>query len=481
MSRDLPNEPWRWSASEIADGVRERRISSTEAVQSCLERIAAVNPAVNALVSVSGEEALEAAAAADRAVAAGGELGPLHGVPVSIKDNVPQAGQVNSGGIVAAARNVAAEDAPTVRHLRAAGAVFVGRSNVPAFSLRWFSENDLYGRTQNPWSAEVTPGGSSGGAAAAVAAGMVPLAHGNDIGGSIRYPAHVCGVAGLRPTAGRVAAWAPVPEMPELPYSSAAMAVQGPIARTVADLRLGLAAMEGLDLADPSFTGAPIALDDPLPGEVRIAVVRDVGLAAPGPAAHRALDAAGGWLRDAGATVEEIELPLLAEAHQLWNLLVIEDLRPELGLIDQLGDEGIKRAIANHVAIAAETWGEPDLTTVLKGQARRSALIHELQRLLSRYTAIMLPGSAGPPAPHGADLTRDGFRELLAQQWPNLAVPVLGMPALAVPTGVGVGDGLPEGVQLLGGRFREGWLLSLGQTLEDAAGRLTPIDPRTAA
>jgi amidase len=479
MSRELPAEPWRWSATEVAGAVRERAASATEVVQSCLERIEAVNPAVNALVSVSAEEALEAATAADRAVAAGGPLGPLHGVPVSIKDNVGQAGQVNSGGIAAAAGMVAPEDAPTVRHLRAAGAIFVGRSNVPAFSLRWFSENDLYGRTLNPWSPDVTPGGSSGGAAAAVAAGMVPLAHANDIAGSIRYPAHVCGVAGLRPTVGRVAAWAPVPEMPVLPYSSATMAVQGPIARTVADLRLGLRAMERLDLSDPSCVGAPIALDDPLPEVVRVAVVRDVGLAPPSPSVERALDQAAEALRAAGVTVEEIELPQLAEAHHLWNLLAIEDLRGELGLIEQLGGEGIRRALGNHMAVAAETWGEPDLATVLDGQARRATLIHELQLLFDRYVALVLPGSAGPPAPHGADQTLDGFRALLARQWPNLAIPLLGLPAVAVATGVG--DGLPEGVQLAGGRFREGRLLALAQIVEQAAGPLTPIEPRTTA
>lgn len=471
---------WQWTATALASAIAAREVSSTEAVRSCLERAAAVNPTLNALLPFDERLALDAAAAADRAVAAGAPLGPLHGVPVSIKDNVPEAGKPNTGGIVAAAGAVAEDDAAVVRHLREAGAVFVGRSNVPAFSLRWFTDNDLHGRTRNPWSAERTPGGSSGGAAAAVAAGLAPLAHANDIAGSIRYPAHVCGVVGLRPTAGRVAAWAPSREMPDLPYSSAAMAVQGPIARTVADARLGLAAMERLDLTDPSATGAPIGLDDPLPGRVRVGVVRDVGIAPPGAAANRALDVAAAALRAAGAEVEELaELPALAEAHRLWNLLAIEDLRLERDLFAQLGDAGLRTAIDAHFAVAAEQWGEPDLATVLRGQARRMALIHELETLLStRFAALLLPGSAAPPARHGDDQTVDGFRALLAAQWPNLAVPALGLPALALPTGVG--DGLPEGVQLVGGRFREGRLLALGQLIEDAAGVLTPVEPRTA-
>lgn len=470
---------WQWTATALAEAIAAREVSSEEATRSCLERAAAVNPAVNALIPFDERLALDAAAAADRAVAAGEQLGPLHGVPLSIKDNVPEAGRPNTGGMVVAKDAIAPEDSPVVRHLREAGAVFVGRSNVPAFSLRWFTDNDLHGRTLNPWDAAVTPGGSSGGASAAVAAGMVPLAHGNDIAGSIRYPAHVCGVVGLRPTAGRVAAWAPAREMPDLPYSSAAMAVQGPLARTVADVKLAMRALDRLDLSDPSATGAPIGLDDPLPQQVRVGIVRDVGIAPAGAAATRALDAAAEALRAAGAEVEELpELPALAEAYKLWNLLAIEDLRLERELFSQLGDAGLRNAIDAHFAVAAEQWGRPDLATVLRGQARRMALIHELETLLTgRFSALLLPGSAGPAARHGADQTVDGFRELLALQWPNLAVPALGLPSLAVPTGIG--DGLPEGVQLLGGRYREGRLLALGQLIEDAAGTFTPVDPRT--
>jgi amidase len=201
------DEIWNWDAVAIARGVRTRRISSREAVLACLKRIDEVNPRVNAVVETRPEEALEAADAADAAVARGDELGPLHGVPVTTKVNVDQAGYATTNGVVAFRDTIADQDSPPVANWRRAGAVFVGRTNTPAFSHRWFTGNDLHGETLNPHNRNLTPGGSSGGAAAALASGMAPLAHGNDYGGSIRYPAYACGVVGLRPSLGRVPAF----------------------------------------------------------------------------------------------------------------------------------------------------------------------------------------------------------------------------------------------------------------------------------
>jgi amidase len=231
---------WRWSAADIARGIRTRQISSVEATESCLDRISDVNSDVNALVEVTPVEALAMAEAADAAVRRGEALGPLHGVPLSIKVNTDQKGHATTHGVVAFKDAVAADDAPVTASLRASGAVFVGRSNTPAFSMRWITTNDLHGCTFNPWNASRSPGGSSGGAAAAVASGMVPLAQGNDVGGSIRYPAFACGVLGLRPTVGRVANWLPIE--PDMPPTFQYFVAQGPIARTVGDLRLALQA-----------------------------------------------------------------------------------------------------------------------------------------------------------------------------------------------------------------------------------------------
>ena len=225
------DELWRWSARQLAHGIATGHISAREAVDSCLARIDTVNPRLTALVEVSREEALEAAAEADRQTASGVELGPLHGVPVAIKVNSDQAGHATTNGVAAFKDHIASTDSPHVANLRRAGAIFVGRSNTPAFSYRWFTSNDLHGRTLNPWDASRTPGGSSGGASAAVASGMVPVAHGNDIGGSVRHPAFACGVVGLRPTVGRVAGLYGPPDADPAP-SVQSMLVQGPLARS---------------------------------------------------------------------------------------------------------------------------------------------------------------------------------------------------------------------------------------------------------
>ena len=205
----MSEQLWRWTAAELVRAIRTRRISSREAVESCLARLDAVNPYVNAVVDQLRDDAFATADRADLAVRSGQLLGPLHGVPVTVKINVDVAGRATTNGIVAFKDLVAKEDSVPVANLRKAGAVIIGRTNVPGFSTRYFTDNDLHGRTLNPWDPKRTPGGSSGGAAAAVAVGIGPIGHGNDRAGSIRYPAYSCGVFGLRPTCGRVSDFNP--------------------------------------------------------------------------------------------------------------------------------------------------------------------------------------------------------------------------------------------------------------------------------
>ncbi len=476
---ELPDELWRWMGVELARGIRTRRISSREAVESCLGRIEEVNPRLNALVEVSPGEALDMADRADRAVGDGEELGPLHGVPVAIKVNSDQAGHATTDGVVAFKDNVAEVDSPQVRKLREAGAVFVGRSNSPAFSYRWFTDNDLHGRTLNPRDEGRTPGGSSGGAASAVAAGMLPIAHGNDIGGSIRYPAYVCGVVGIRPTAGRVPGWhGPVDADQAL--STQSMAVDGPLARGVADLRLALDAMSGFDPRDP-FTApvSPASANEPLPRPVRVGLLRDVGVATPKPAVNEALDQAAGWLGEAGYVVEEIELPLLAEAYRLWYLLCMEEFRQIMPLVEEVGDEGMKGAAATYYAAAKEWWGErPSLEDYMNGYARRGTLIGRLQSFMQDYPLVLLPVSAEQAFEHDADIVsiERGLR-VVAAQWSMMAVPVLGFPAISIPTGVA--DGLPVGGQLMGRKFREDTVFDAAGVIEARCGALTPVESRS--
>ncbi|NGN66612.1 amidase, partial [Streptomyces sp. A7024] len=457
---------WERSAGELTAGIREKSWSAAEVARAFLERIDVTNQAVNALVDVRAEEALAQAAAADEAVAGGGELPPLLGVPVATKINTALRGHPSSHGVVAWADVVAPDDAACVGGLRAAGATFLGRSNSPAFGARWFTGNDLHGTTLNPWHSGHTPGGSSGGAAAAVAAGMVPIAQGNDIGGSLRFPAYCCGAVGLRPTVGLVSGMEPgAGEAFDAPLSFQTMAVHGAIGWTVDDARRGLHAMVTPDLGDP--VGVPVRPSLGEPGRrVRVALVRDVGLAKPHPVVNDALDRAAGWLAEAGHEVEEVELPLLGEAARLWSLLLYEELRTMSGEIEAFGDAGVRDSLASSFRIAAETWGErPTLDAYIKGYARRGTLIVRLQQYLGRDRVVLTPVSAEPPFEQDGDLAGDDrMREIMAAQWPLQAIPVLGFPAVSVPTGVT--DGLPSGVQLIGGRFQEDALLGVAGDIE---------------
>lgn len=470
------DELWRWSATRTAQAIRSREVSAQEVVASGLARIDAVNAGLNALVEVSPDEALEAARVADEMVAAGQALGPLHGVPTSIKVNSDQAGHATTDGVVAFANEIAPVDSPQARSLREAGAIFLGRSNSPAFSYRWFTNNELHGSTLNPWDAARTPGGSSGGAGSAVASGMVAIGHGNDIGGSVRYPAYACGVVGLRPTVGRVSGYLG-PRDADNSLSIQTMAVQGPLARTVDDVRLALDAMSGYDPLDTvSIPGAPAAA--PAARPLRVGVVARNGVSSSTPAVEQALRQAAGWLADSGYEVEEVELALLEEAYRLWYLLCMEDFRLLMPLVEEVGDHGMKTAAANYYAVAAGWWGEkPVLEDYINGYARRGTLIRQLQTFLETYPIVLLPVSAEPPFEQDADIASvERMRQVMAAQYSMMAIPLLGFPALSVPTGVV--DGLPVGVQLLGRRFGEGSLLDAGNAIEARAGRFTPIDPR---
>ncbi|MBP1299444.1 amidase [Bradyrhizobium elkanii USDA 61] len=471
MDTRRENELWSWSAVDLARAIATRAISSREAVQSSLDRIAEVNPALNAIVAVLADEALAAADAADVAVKSGAELGVLHGVPVTIKVNVDQRGCATTNGVVAFRDVIATEDSPVVANLRKAGAVIVGRTNTPAFSHRWFTNNDLHGATYNPWSRRLTPGGSSGGAASAVASGMGAIAHGNDFGGSIRYPAYACGVAGLRPTPGRIPAFNPSATS-DRPITAQMMSVQGPLARSVADLRIGLAAMAQADARDGTWL--PVPLQGPeLKRPIGVAIA-----AAPfgdeAPEASAAVRAAGRRLAEAGFAVEETVPPRLAEAADLWHRLVINEERRVLApMIRKFGDDRSRYNLECHIAYAPELDGDQ----VLACFEQRLAIVRAWQLFQERCPVIILPVSAQLPFRFDQDQEdANVVRALLDAQRPLLAVPALGFPSVVVPTGTA--GGAPVGVQVIAGRFREDVCLAVAELIEARASRLTPIDPR---
>jgi amidase len=470
-------ELWRWGAVELAGAIRAREVSAREAVESCLARIEAVNPRVNAIVELMADEALRAADRADEAVRKAAALGPLHGVPVTLKINVDVAGRATTNGVVAFKDRIASAESPPVIQWRDAGAIFVGRSNVPAFSTRYFTDNALHGRTLNPWDARRTPGGSSGGAAAAVATGMGALAHGNDRAGSIRYPSYACGVYGLRPTLGRIATFEPgVPET--LAIATQLANTQGALARSIRDLRLGTAAMMQRDPRDPWWVPVPLRDQAPRPG--RAALCAGVPGAEVDSAVVAAVRQAGRWLEDAGYEVEEAAPPHLLEAGSLFFTLVVsenavskDDRAGTTKAIEALGDEPARRARRSTVASIRAL----DYEGYVAALARRTALLRQWLLFFERYQFVLLPVSWQRPFPVDEDQKGDAaMAALLKAQVPLLAASALGLPGLALPATLA--DGVPVGVQLIAGRFGEELLFAAGEAIEARSALNTPIDPR---
>ena len=469
--RNLPVQLWQWDAIDLAWAIRTRVISSREAVSSCLTRIDQVNPTLNALALVLREEAFKHADEADRAVREGGALGPLHGVPVTTKLNADQAGLPNSAGVVAFKDRIATADNPVVGNLRKAGAIIIGRANVPPFCLRWMTENELHGRTLNPWSRNHVPGGSSGGGSSAVASGMCPLTQGTDNGGSIRYPAFCTGIAGLRPTPGRVPDVDP--SQPERPISMQLISVAGPLARRVRDLRLGLRAMSARDARDNRWVPAPL-VGPPMPRPLKVAVCRDPNGDGVHPTAAAAVSRAATILADAGYVIQEPSLPSVLEAGELWDQICQGELREFLAaIVAELGDAPMKKAIKFMMARV------PDFLvgSYIELFTRRASLMRQWNMLLDSYPILLSPVSTRPQFVHGEDiLSQEANDESYRVQSPLTAFALLGMPGVAVPTGVA--DGLPTGVLVMAPRFREDLALEAAEIIEANCPMPTPIDPQ---
>lgn len=470
--KNLPNELWKWDAVDLAHAIRTRAVSSRDAVGASIHRMEAVNPKLNAVVASMADQALLAADAADAAVARGDRLGALHGVPISIKINVDQVGQATSNGVVAFRDLIATEDSPVVANFNRAGAVTIGRTNTPAFSSRWVTDNALHGLTLNPWSEAHTPGGSSGGASACVAAGITPIAHGNDLAGSVRYPAYCTGVVGLRPSFGRVPAFLPSAKA-ERAFSAQLMSVQGPLARRVADIRLALEAMAQADDRDPWWVPVPLRGAPPA-GRIRVAMAVDPTGTGVHPDVAAAVRAAGRHLNDAGYLVEEHDPPAMAEIAEDWGILSRAEAHDfVLPDVHEHGDAGIK----TNMFWMLESAPRPDFKAYSTALSRRTGWIRQWAVFMRRYPLVLCPVSLAPPFLQGADVVDEAvFAEIKRTQAPSFALPVLGLPGVSVPTGVV--DGLPMGVQLVGQRFREDLVLDAAEVIEARCPMETPIDPR---
>ncbi len=462
-------ELWQKSAGELAGLIRSRRVSAREVTESALARLAKVNPAINAVVTEMPAEALAAAQRIDELLARGEQPGSLAGVPITIKVNVDQAGHVTSNGL-RIQRDLKAEvDSPVVANLRKAGAVIIGRTNTPAFSLRWFTRNSLHGHTYNPWGRAITPGGSSGGAAAALAAGIGAIAHGTDIAGSIRYPAYACGIHGLRPSLGRVPAINFTGK--DRHIGGQLMAVSGPLARTIADLRLALHALAAEDARDPWWTPVPLDLG-PAPKRAALTVAPD-GLKV-APEVEKALRDAARRLQDAGWEVIERDCPPLRRPVELQLALWLAEFRRSAA--QAVKDEADPDATFVYEQMAA-LCPEPSLNGMLDILQARVPLAREWGLFLKEHPILICPVSGELPFPDLLDVESPAaFRRVFEAQMPQIGVPLMGLPGLTVSTGLV--RGVPVGVMLVAGRYREDLLLQAGEAIERAGTPPTPIDPR---
>lgn len=465
-------ELWQWTATELAQSIASGRISSLEATESALTRMSEVNPAVNAVVDPLPEQAMKEAKNADKARRAGAPLGPLHGVPITVKINVDYGGRATTNGVVAFKDAIAPDDSAVVRNLRRAGAVIIGRTNTPSFSMRRFTSNDLHGTTFNPFNREITPGGSSGGAAVATAVGIGAFGHGNDIGGSIRYPAYCCGLYGLRPSVGLIPSYNPSQKSERMIVAQIA-SVQGPIARCVADLRRAMNAMMGPDPRDVWQVPAPPIEPGPAHRPCRVAMLAETDDCPADPDVSRAIRKAGAILAEAGYEVEEVQPPSMQTAADLWRLVLGNEMRSGLvPMAEKLGDAGIKKNLRNLLE------GIPDLdrTEWMVAFARRADLLREWQLFFQDHPIVLTANTWCLPMVVDLDQREDLNVDLFYRQVaPNTSLPFLGLPALAVPMGF-VGT-IPVGVQLIAGRFEDNLLLAAGEVLERATEPRDPVDP----
>ena len=467
----MSDELWRHGALELAAMIVRREVSSREVVQAHLDRIDAVNPAVNAIVRRLDAEALAAADAADRAVAAGGSLGPLHGVPVTVKENIDVAGTPTTQSIPALAGAIADRDAPLVERARLAGAIPIGRTNLPDGGLRVTTESSLHGNTLNPWNSTRTAGGSSGGEGAALATGMSPLGFGNDIGGSLRNPAHCCGVASIKPTVGVVPTDTVVP--PDVHALAAQfMLTDGTMARHVADVRAGLLAIAGAH--DRDVHSLPVQLVDRAAGRaLRVAVLPDPPGGSTHPDISAAVVRAADALAAAGAEVTHAEPPMYVRTIELWMRLLAEDIRWQRPLLDMVMGEDGKRFLDHAQSMLAPVVIGEFLPLV----AERHAIERAWHAFLTQYDVLLTPTWAQPAFPLGYDVSSaEAAAAVLEQIRPVLPMNLLGIPAAVVQAGMA--DGLPVGVQVTGRRFADLTCLSAADQIEQALGVVTPIDPR---
>jgi amidase len=461
----MSDELWRRSATDLAAAIRRREVGCVEVMEAHLARIEAVNPVLNAIVTLDAELALRGAVAADRALAGAGERGPLHGLPIAVKDLEDTAGMRTTYGSPIHRDHVPAQDTLLVARLRRAGAIVIGKTNTPEFGAGSQTFNPVFGATRNPYDPARTPGGSSGGAAAAVASGMLPLADGSDYGASIRNPASFCNLVGLRPSPGRV------PSVPA-PGAWDPLGVKGPLARTVEDAALLLRAIAGPDAR------APLSLDDPPgtfvlgadldPRGARIAWSRDLGDLPVESEVTAVLEEARGALEAMGCVVEDVEPDLTAADEAFEVLRALGFVQAFGALLDTHGDD-LKDTVVWNTRVGLELTAEE----IARALALQTETFHRMRALLEGYDALALPVSQVAPFPVEAEWVTEIAGTAMGSylEWMRSCsrISVTAHPALSLPAGF-TPAGLPIGLQLVGRHRGDLALLRLAAGIERATG-----------
>ncbi len=452
-------------ATELARRIREREVSAAEVMEAHLRRIEAVNPQVNAVVTLLPEQAMQEARAADERLARGEEVGPLHGLPVAHKDLAPARGVRTTLGSRIFEDFVPEADALIVDRLKKAGAITLGKTNTPEFGAGSQTFNEVFGETKNPYDTTKTCGGSSGGAAVALACGMVPIADGSDMGGSLRNPASFTNVVGLRPSPGRVPSW---PN--QAGYST--LSVDGPMARTVRDCALMLAEVSGPDPRSPiSISGSGKEFSGPLDRDfsgTRIAYSRDLGGLPMDPRVMEELEAQRRVFEDIGCVVEEAE-PDFANADEVFKTLRAWQFELNFGALLDTHRDRMKDTVVWNIEEGRKLTGPQ----VGAAERKRTELYHRVREFMESYEFLVLPVSQVPPFDVDQRWIEriNGIEMETYIDWMKSCyfITVTGLPAISVPCGF-TPEGLPVGVQIVG-RFRDDLgVLQLAHAFEQATG-----------
>ena len=447
------------SATEMARAVREKSVSAVELTGAVLSRIERLNPQLNAYCTLMADSAREAAVEADEQLARGEQPGPLHGVPISIKDNLYVRNCRTTFGSKLHEHDITGEDAPITERLKDAGAIILGRTNSPEFGWKGVTDNPVFGITRNPWNLELTPGGSSGGGSAAVAAGLGPIGIGTDGGGSLRIPASFCGLVGLKASYGRVATWPGV--------SVGSLRHVGGMTRTVEDSALLLGVIAGPDDRDP----------DSLPAEqvdyvaeigrgiegMRLAYSPDMGFATVDPEVARICEQTAMRCAEAGAVVEQVELDW-EDPYDAWKVFFYGGSAARLGRIvaeqGHLLDPGLRACVEEAVTLTGLDYSD--------ALAGRNEFWHQVRTVYESFDVLLTPTLPVLPFPVGQD-NADPFpgKPQGELQWTQFTYPInlTGQPAASVPAGW-TGENLPVGLQVIGRRFDDRTVLRVARAIE---------------